>query len=58
VVGTADVIRDPDTGEVLDSEVTEVARLKAVSVKEKLTICDVVSGQAAGVQKGMMVSLP
>jgi curli biogenesis system outer membrane secretion channel CsgG len=58
VVGSAEVIRDPDTGEVLDSEVTEVARLKAVSVKEKLTICDVVSGKAAGVQKGMMVSLP
>jgi hypothetical protein len=58
VVGSANVIRDPDTGEVLDSEVQEVARLKAVSVKEKLAICDVVSGKAASVQKGMMVSLP
>jgi hypothetical protein len=58
VVGEANVIRDPDTGEVLDSEVKEVARLKAVSVKEKLAICDVVSGKAASVQKGMMVSLP
>jgi curli biogenesis system outer membrane secretion channel CsgG len=58
VVGTADVIRDPDTGEVLDSEVKEVARLKAAEVREKLTICDVTGGKAASVQKGMMVSLP
>jgi curli biogenesis system outer membrane secretion channel CsgG len=58
VVGTANVIRDPDTGEVLDSSVEEVARLKVASVKEKLSICDVVSGKAASVQKGMRVSLP
>jgi hypothetical protein len=58
VVGKANVIRDPDTGEVLDSSVEEVARLKVASVKEKLSICDVVSGKAASVQKGMMVSLP
>lgn len=58
VVGKANVIRDPDTGEVLDSTVEEVARLKVASVKEKLSICDVVSGKAASVQKGMMVSLP
>ena len=58
VVGTADVIRDPDTGEVLDTEVKEIARLKATNVREKLTICDVVKGSAAGVQQGMMVSLP
>ncbi|HVR30367.1 MAG TPA: CsgG/HfaB family protein [Thermoanaerobaculia bacterium] len=58
VVGEADVIRDPDTGEVLDTEVKQVARLKASSVREKLTICDVVSGDAASVQQGMMVSLP
>jgi len=58
VVGTADVIRDPDTGEVLDTEVKEMARLKAATVREKLTICDVVKGSAATVQQGMMVSLP
>ena len=58
VVGKANVIRDPDTGEVLNSSVEEVARLKVASVKEKLSICDVVSGKAASVQKGMMVSLP
>ena len=52
VVGVADVIRDPDTGEVLDESVTEVARLQAATVKEKLTICNVVSGNAGAVQKG------
>jgi curli biogenesis system outer membrane secretion channel CsgG len=58
VVGTADVIRDPDTGEVLDTEVKQLAKLKAATVREKLTICDVVDGSAASVQQGMMVSLP
>ena len=54
-VGTEEVIRDPDTGEVLDREVSEIARLRADKVKEKLTICSVVSGKAAGVKKGMAV---
>lgn len=58
IVGTADVIRDPDTGEVLDESLTEIARLQVAEVKEKLSICDVVSGDAGQVQKGMAVHLP
>ena len=58
VVGEADVVRDPDTGEVLETFVNELARLKATNVREKLTICDVVSGNAAAVKKGMTVQLP
>ncbi len=58
VVGEETVIRDPDTGEVLDRSVTEKARLQATTVKEKLSICDVVSGSASAVGKGMAVSLP
>jgi curli biogenesis system outer membrane secretion channel CsgG len=58
VVGNADVIRDPDTGEVLDSSMNEIARLRADDVKEKLSICSVVSGSASQVQKGMAVHLP
>lgn len=58
VVGEAVVIRDPDTGEVLDQSVNEIATLKATSVKEKLSICDVTSGDASKVKKGMMVQLP
>ncbi|MDX1503224.1 MAG: CsgG/HfaB family protein [Thermoanaerobaculia bacterium] len=55
VVGTVDVIRDPDTGEVLDESVNEVARLQADTVKEKLAICSVVSGNAGAVEAGMGV---
>lgn len=53
IIGDVEVIRDPDTGEVLDTSVKEIARLKAVEVKEKLTICDVTSGKVASVRKGM-----
>lgn len=55
VVGEAEVIRDPSTGEVLDEIITEVARLEAVTVREKLTICKVVSGDAAAVTMGQGV---
>lgn len=58
VVGDSEVIRDPDTGEVLDEMVTEIARLQVSSVKEKLAICSVVSGNAAKIEKGMRVSSP
>lgn len=55
VVGEPEVIRDPDTGEVLDESVKEVARLQVESVKEKLSICRVTSGTVAKVKKGMGV---
>jgi curli biogenesis system outer membrane secretion channel CsgG len=58
VVGTADVIRDPDTGEVLDESINEVARLRADVVKEKLSICSVTSGSASAVERGMAVHVP
>lgn len=55
LVGTADVLRDPDTGEVLDQSVKEIARLQVVEVREKLAICDVINGQSSDVAKGMMI---
>lgn len=58
VIGDMEVIRDPDTGETLDTSMTEVARVQVAQVKEKLSICSVVSGSAADVGKGMGVSLP
>ncbi|MDH3253766.1 MAG: CsgG/HfaB family protein [Acidobacteriota bacterium] len=58
VVGSVDVIRDPDTGEVLDESMNEVARLRVDSVKEKLSICSVVSGNSSAVERGMAVHLP
>ena len=56
VVGETEVIRDPDTGEVLDESVNEIAVLRADDVKEKLTICSVVSGDAGAIERGMGVS--
>ncbi len=54
-VGAVEVIRDPDTGEILDEDMTELCRIQASEVKEKLTICKVVDGDAGAVQKGMKV---
>lgn len=52
-VGEATILRDPDTGEVLDETVDTVASIEAIQVKEKLTICKIVSG--GGIEKGMGV---
>lgn len=54
-VGEPEVIRDPDTGEVLDESMSEVARIRVDSVKEKLAICSVIDGNAAAVERGMAV---
>jgi len=54
-VGEVEVLRDPDTGEVLDESMTEIAQLKVNQVKEKLSICEVVSGDASAVAKGMTI---
>ena len=58
VAGEANIVRDPDTGEVLDQSVNEVARLQVSQVKEKLSICTVKSGNAGAIKKGMLVKLP
>ena len=55
VVGVVDVIRDPDTGEVLDESMNEIARLQVQSVKEKLAICSVISGDGAALERGMAI---
>jgi len=57
VVGDRQVIRDPDTGEVLDESVKEIARLRVDTVKDKLSICSVVSGNASAVQKGQGIQV-
>ena len=57
VVGEVEVLRDPDTGEVLDEDMTEIATLKVDEVKEKLSICSVTSGDAGAVAKGMAIHL-
>ena len=58
VVGSSDIIRDPDTGEVLDEVIQEVARIQVSSAKEKLALCDVISGDSDAIEKGMKVREP
>ena len=53
-VGEVEELVDPDTGEVLDSDMTSIAELEAVRVKEKITYCEAKSG-ASRVRKGMSV---
>ena len=52
-VGTVEELVDPDTGEVLDSEMTTLAELESDQVKEKITYCNILSG--SGIEKGMTV---
>ena len=56
IVGSAEIIRDPDSGEVLDTNVTEVARLEVTEAKEKLSIAKVTKGNTTAIRKGMEVS--
>lgn len=57
-VGDVEVIRDPDTGEILDESMTELARLSVDQVKEKVSIASVTSGSASGIEKGMTIHRP
>jgi len=56
IIGNAEIIRDPDSGEVLDTNVTEIARIEVTEVKEKLSIAKITKGNATSVRKGMEVS--
>lgn len=53
-VGSVDQLVDPDTGEVLDSEMTQVGTIKVTKTKEKISYCTPISG-GDGIQKGMSV---
>ena len=55
-VGNAEILRDPDTGEVLDHSLNKVATIQVSSVKQKIAICNITGG--SGIQKGMTVALP
>ena len=58
VVGQAEALRDPSTGEVLDVSFTPLANLTVDSVREKISIASVTSGDAEKIDKGMFVQLP
>lgn len=55
-IGESEVLRDPGTGETLDISFTEKAQVKVDTVREKMSICSLVSGE--GVQRGMTAVLP
>jgi len=52
-VGEVEELIDPDTGELLHSEVRTIAQLEATDVREKVTFCKLISGE--GVEKNMAV---
>lgn len=54
-VGESTVLRDPDTGEVLDESMESVGTIRVVKVKEKIAICDVLTG--SGIRKGMTIGV-
>ncbi len=53
-VGVSEIMRDPNTGEVLDTTFTEKGHIRVETVKEKLSICSIISGE--GIENGMSVS--
>lgn len=53
-VGVGEELVDPDTGEVLDYDVTIVGTIESTEVKEKITTCSVIKG-GGGIEKGMTV---
>ena len=58
IAGSAKILRDPVTKEVLDESLTELATLEVVTVKEKIAICSVISGSADELQPGTRVQQP
>ncbi|MHB8788842.1 MAG: CsgG/HfaB family protein [Desulfobulbaceae bacterium] len=53
-VGSVEELVDPDTGEVLDSEMTQIGTLLVTEAKEKIAYCTAESGQGA-IGKGMTI---
>lgn len=54
-VGQATVLRDPDTGEVLDQTFDKLGTIQVVQVKEKIAICEATEDK--GIKRGMTVVL-
>lgn len=53
-VGSSQALRDPGTGELLDTTFTEAGKIRVDTVKEKVAICSILSGD--GIIPGMSVS--
>lgn len=55
VAGESEILRDPDTGEVLDEVLTERVRIKVVQLNDRTSVCSVVKGDTDGVVAGMAI---
>lgn len=55
VAGESEVLRDPDTGEVLEEVLNERARIQVVQLNERTAICKVVQGEVGQIVTGMAV---
>ncbi len=55
-VGKLTILRDPNTGELLDQSVEKVGSIQVVTVKEKISICKVTKG--GSIATGMSVVFP
>ena len=52
-VGEITVLKDPDTGEVLDQSIDSIGSIEVVKVKQKISICKVIKG--GDIKRGMTV---
>ena len=55
IVGESEILRDPDTGEVIDELVRERARIKVVQVNERTSICVLVNGDVGQIVERMAI---
>ncbi len=55
IAGESEILRDPDTGEVLDEIIHERARMKVVTVSERTSICSLVSGNIGQIVERMAI---
>lgn len=55
VAGESEMLRDPDTGEVLDEVLNERARIKVVQLNDRTSVCTVVTGDAGQIVTGMAI---
>lgn len=55
VAGESEILRDPDTGEVLDEVLQERARLRVEQVGDRTATCSIVNGTAGQLVVGMAV---
>ncbi len=55
VAGESEILRDPDTGEVLDEVLNERARIKVVKLNDRTSVCTIVNGDAGQIVTGMAI---